>query len=47
MLPTINAIQRGRRAILRIEEYAQVAQLVEHILGKNEVSGSIPLLGSV
>ncbi len=25
---------------------AHVAQLVEHILGKDEVSGSIPLMGS-
>ncbi len=25
---------------------AHVAQLVEHILGKDEVSGSIPLVGS-
>ncbi len=28
------------------EPSAQVAQLVEHPLGKGEVSGSIPLLGS-
>jgi hypothetical protein len=27
--------------------YAQVAQSVEHVLGKDEVSGSIPLLGLV
>ena len=26
--------------------YAHVAQLVEHVLGKDEVSGSIPLVGS-
>ena len=26
---------------------AHVAQLVEHILGKDEVSGSIPLVGSI
>ena len=26
---------------------AQVAQLVEHILGKDEVTGSIPVLGSI
>ena len=30
---------RGRRD-------AHVAQLVEHVLGKDEVSGSIPLVGS-
>ena len=27
--------------------YAQVAQSVEHVLGKDEVGGSIPLLGSI
>ena len=26
---------------------AHVAQSVEHILGKDEVSGSIPLMGSI
>ena len=26
---------------------APVAQLVEHVLGKDEVSGSIPLVGSM
>ena len=26
---------------------AQVAQLVEHVLGKDEVTGSIPVLGSI
>jgi hypothetical protein len=26
---------------------AHVAQLVEHVLGKDEVSGSIPLVGSI
>ena len=28
-----------------IDRRAQVAQSVEHVLGKDEVSGSIPLLG--
>ena len=28
------------------EERAHVAQLVEHVLGKDGVSGSIPLIGS-
>jgi hypothetical protein len=27
-------------------ELAHVAQLVEHILGKDEVTGSIPVMGS-
>jgi hypothetical protein len=26
---------------------AHIAQLVEHVLGKDEVSGSIPLVGSI
>ena len=30
---------------LRLDQ-ADVAQLVEHVLGKNEVSGSIPDIGS-
>jgi hypothetical protein len=30
-----------------IDWYAQVAQSVEHVLGKDEVGGSIPLLGFV
>jgi hypothetical protein len=30
-----------------IHKDAHVAQLVEHILGKDEVSGSIPLMGSM
>ena len=32
--------------LARIERDAPVAQLVEHVLGKDEVSGSIPLVGS-
>ena len=27
--------------------YAHVAQLVEHVLGKDEVTGSIPVMGSM
>ncbi len=33
--------------LLTIDCYAQVAQSVEHVLGKDEVGGSIPLLGFV
>jgi hypothetical protein len=33
----------GRRTIVVL--FAQVAQSVEHVLGKDEVGGSIPLLG--
>ena len=29
------------------ELQAHIAQLVEHVLGKDEVSGSIPLVGSI
>jgi hypothetical protein len=29
------------------EKQAHVAQLVEHVLGKDEVTGSIPVMGSV
>ena len=35
----------GRSRILVL--FAQVAQSVEHVLGKDEVGGSIPLLGLV
>jgi hypothetical protein len=42
---------RGRRTdslpCYAIDRYAQVAQSVEHVLGKDEVGGSIPLLGFV
>ena len=30
---------------IAIDRHAQVAQSVEHVLGKDEVGGSIPLLG--
>jgi hypothetical protein len=33
--------------LLTVDCYAQVAQSVEHVLGKDEVGGSIPLLGLV
>ena len=29
-----------------MKQYADVAQMVEHVLGKDEVSGSIPDIGS-
>jgi hypothetical protein len=29
------------------EKQAHVAQLVEHVLGKDEVTGSIPVMGSL
>ena len=33
------------QSLKTIDRHAQVAQSVEHVLGKDEVSGSIPLLG--
>ena len=35
----------GSALFSTIDGYAQVAQSVEHVLGKDEVGGSIPLLG--
>ena len=49
---TVMAHSRGpaffsktQAALWAIDGYAQVAQSVEHVLGKDEVGGSIPLLG--
>jgi hypothetical protein len=36
----------GSIPITRSSECAHVAQLVEHVLGKDEVTGSIPVVGS-
>ena len=36
----------GAAGIVEPRERACVAQLAEHVLGKDEVSGSIPLAGS-
>ncbi len=30
----------------KADRFAHVAQLVEHVLGKDEVTGSIPVMGS-
>ena len=38
---------RGPRAARRDGNSADVAQLVEHVLGKDEVTGSIPVVGSI
>ena len=41
---------RGGLAICRtmlLDVFAHVAQSAEHFLGKEEVSGSIPLMGSI
>jgi hypothetical protein len=42
------AVGRGfeSRLPLKLEITADVAQLVEHILGKDEVTGSIPVVSS-
>ncbi len=37
----------GRLARYFMEKVAVVAQSVEHVLGKDEVTGSIPVNGSV
>ena len=38
---------RGFESRLPLGLFAHVAQPVEHILGKDEVSGSSPLVGSI
>ena len=35
----------GTSRPIATDQHAQVAQSVEHVLGKDEVGGSIPLLG--
>jgi hypothetical protein len=40
------AVGRGFESRLPLYTYADVAQLVEHILGKDEVTGSIPVVSS-
>ena len=44
VLPCVSVHKDGRE--LDPRERACVAQLAEHVLGKDEVSGSIPLAGS-
>ena len=43
---TLAVFWRGRFRCLRQIELAWVAQLVERVLGKDEVTGSIPVPGS-
>jgi hypothetical protein len=38
-------VEYSKTSRMRPDRYAQVAQSVEHVLGKDEVGGSIPLLG--
>jgi hypothetical protein len=40
-------VGRGLGVDRRFEEGAHVAQSVEHVLGKDEVTGSIPVVGSI
>jgi hypothetical protein len=42
------SIDADKRIETRADEdqFAHVAQLVEHVLGKDEVIGSIPIVGS-
>ena len=37
---------RNQETVLSVLEFAHVAQAAEHILGKNEVMGSSPIVGS-
>ena len=41
-----NPVSRSKTDRKRCDAVAHVAQLVEHILGKDEVNGSIPFMGS-
>ena len=49
-IPVSRSRSRDRAAVPAMEggttSCADVAQLVEHVLGKDGVSGSIPLIGS-
>jgi len=40
------AEQQHNNPLTNFAEIAHVAQLVEHVLGKDEVTGSIPVMGS-
>jgi hypothetical protein len=44
---TLEVRQRGWPVHLTENGTAHVAQLVEHVLGKDEVTGSIPVMGSM
>ena len=43
--PVCRSARRGGAGLAK-KEQAHVAQLVEHVLGKDEVTGSIPVMGS-
>lgn len=43
----LSCARLSNRAAGGARERACVAQLAEHVLGKDEVSGSIPLVGSI
>ena len=44
--PVCHSDCRGGAGLAK-KEQAHVAQLVEHVLGKDEVTGSIPVMGSL
>ena len=45
-IPITRSNRNAEERVLEFEEKAHVAQLVEHVLGKDEVTGSIPVMGS-
>ncbi len=45
-MQTMNERCTIRVSVIAIEPYAHIAQAVEHFLGKEEVTGSNPVVGS-
>jgi hypothetical protein len=45
-IPITRSNRNAEERVLEFEEAAHVAQSVEHVLGKDEVTGSIPVVGS-
>ena len=45
-IPITRSNRNAEERVLEFEEKAHVAQSVEHVLGKDEVTGSIPVVGS-
>ena len=46
MVLTVKAYPPAQGVIKRLKFVADMAQMVEHILGKDEVTGSIPVISS-
>ena len=45
-IPITRSNRSAEDRVLEFDETAHVAQSVEHVLGKDEVTGSIPVVGS-